>query len=178
MKRIIVYGSKYGTTARYAHELAARMGIPAVAHKKIRGDEEADLVILLGGLYAGTLLGLKRALPLMRRAKGCIVATVGLADPEDETGAAKIRAGIRRQVDDEIFSKMRLFHLRGGIDYDRLGTVDRVLMKMLYYKTSRVPEGERTEEMRGFLESYNKTVDFVDFGTLAPILKEIGRSEL
>lgn len=36
MNRIIIYGSKYGTTKCYADELAVRTGIKAVSYDEIK----------------------------------------------------------------------------------------------------------------------------------------------
>ena len=58
MKRIVVYGSKYGTTKMYADELAKRLGVEAVSYKEIMNLDSYDSIIYLGGVYASGVLGM------------------------------------------------------------------------------------------------------------------------
>jgi hypothetical protein len=37
------------------------------------------------------------------------------------------------------------------------------MMAMLYKKVSKIPVEERDAEVTGLIESYNKTIDFVDY---------------
>ena len=46
-----------------------------------------------------------------------IVATVGLADPNNPQNRAHILASLKRQMSPVLFSQAIFFHLRGGIDY-------------------------------------------------------------
>ena len=79
MKRIILYGSKYGTTKRYAEELARRTGIPCRNCKEVNSLSSCKEVIHLGGIYAGQILGLAHTVKLLRQEPEAklLVATVG-----------------------------------------------------------------------------------------------------
>lgn len=59
MKTLIIYGSQYGTTKRYAEKFAEMTDIPVVSHEDIKILAEYDRVIYFGGLYAGGVKGLK-----------------------------------------------------------------------------------------------------------------------
>ena len=97
MKRIILYGSKYGTTKRYAEELARRTGIPCRNCKEVNSLSSCKEVIHLGGIYAGQILGLAHTVKLLRQEPEAklLVATVGLSDPADETNIHNIRDFIK-----------------------------------------------------------------------------------
>lgn len=100
MNRIIIYGSKYGTTKCYADELAVRTGIKAVSYDEIKDISSYDTIIYLGALYAGGVLGLKntvKGLPYDFKKK-LIIATVGLADVHDKENINNIRNSIKRQI--------------------------------------------------------------------------------
>ena len=59
MKAIILYGSRYGSTRRYAEELSGQTGIPAVSYQQAPELSGMDTIIYLGGLSAG---GVDRAI--------------------------------------------------------------------------------------------------------------------
>ena len=65
MKTLIIYGSQYGSTKRYAERLSEITGIEAVDYKKAKGIEGFDRIIFMGGLYAGGVLGLKKTVGKM-----------------------------------------------------------------------------------------------------------------
>ena len=96
--KIIIYGSKYGTTRKYAEELSRRTGIEVVEYSDIEDINRYDTVIYLGALYAGSVLGLKKTLNKLRdiNNKKVIIATVGLADPNDEENRKGIKDKIKR----------------------------------------------------------------------------------
>lgn len=83
-----------------------------------------------------------------------LVASVGLSDPKNQKNTDKIKE-----------------HLRGAIDYSKLTFIHRILMGMLYRKVRKTPESQLDAESRQLLETYNKTVNFIDLTTLDPIIQ-------
>lgn len=59
MKTVIIYGSCYGTSERYARELARQTGAELHAAKDLRDLTGCGLAVHIGGLYAGGLAGLR-----------------------------------------------------------------------------------------------------------------------
>ena len=62
-----------------------------------------------------------------------IIVTVGLADVYDKENTDNIRKS-KKQVPKRILSNTNIFHLRGGIDYDKLNFKHRTMMNLLYHK--------------------------------------------
>ena len=60
MENIIVYGSQYGSTRRYAQKLSEQTGIPAVSYKEAPVLSNRKIIVYLGGLYAGGVLGSRK----------------------------------------------------------------------------------------------------------------------
>ena len=60
MNSVIIYGSHYGTTKRYAEKFSGMTKIPVANYKEIKNLSEYDLIIHFGGLYAGGVKGLKK----------------------------------------------------------------------------------------------------------------------
>ena len=176
MNKIIIYGSKYGTTKKYAEELSRRTNIKAISFKDVNHQiNDYDVFIYLGGLYAGGILGMSKTLKKLNNitSKKIIIATVGLSDPKDEVNKSNIISNIKNQIPKEVFEKAKIFHLRGGIDYSKLSFIHKTMMKLLYKAVKNLPKEKLTAEDRAMIETYNKTVSFIDFSSLDKIINEI-----
>ena len=176
MNKIIIYGSKYGTTKKYAEELSRRTNIKAISFKDVNHQiNDYDVIIYLGGLYAGGILGMSKTLKKLNNitSKKIIIATVGLSDPKDEVNKSNIISNIKNQIPKEVFEKAKIFHLRGGIDYSKLSFIHKTMMKLLYKAVKNLPKEKLTAEDRAMIETYNKTVSFIDFSSLDKIINEI-----
>ncbi len=172
-KQLIVYGSRYGSSERYARRLAEMMGLEAVKYKAVKDLGDYDRIVYLGSLYAGGVTGLKQTVGKMSPQQELIVATVGLADPSDAANVAHIRQSIKGQIPAHFYDESRLFHLRGAIDYTKLNLKYRLMMSLLAKKVAKLPEEQQNAETRAMLETYGKQVDFVDFSSLQPIVDKI-----
>ena len=135
MDGLIVYGSKYGTTRRYAEELSRLTGLPAIPCGEFHRLAEGSILVYLGALYAGGVLGLKQTMKGLsfREGQRLIVATVGLADPAEPQNRAHIRAALQKQLPPEFLERAVLFHLRGGIDYAVLSPRHRAMMAAMCF---------------------------------------------
>lgn len=180
MEHIIVYGSQYGSTRRYAQKLSEQTGIPAVGYKDAPTLSDKKVIVYLGGLYAGGVLGLAKTLRDFAPQHGqrLILVTVGLADPGEPENQRNIRTSLQRQLPAELLGRTKIFHLRGGINYQKLSFGHRTMMKLLYQTLRRTPLENQTTENRAFVETYGKQVDFTDFGALEPIAREILRETI
>ena len=176
MNSIIIYGSHYGTTKQYAEELSKRTNIKAISFKKFNQQiNDYDNIIYLGALYAGGVLGMSKTLKKLNNIsnKKILIATVGLSDPTDEVNKNNIRNNIKNQIPKEVLEKVKVFHLRGGIDYSKLNFAHRTMMKLLYNTVKKLPKEKQTAEDSAIIETYNKKVDFIDFSSLDKIANEI-----
>lgn len=59
-----------------------------------------------------------------------VIVTVGLADVTDKENTDSIRKSISRQVPENILKNTAVFHLRGGIDYEKLNFKHRTMMTL------------------------------------------------
>lgn len=180
MEHIIVYGSQYGSTCRYAKKLSKQTNIPAVSYKQIPDLSDMKTIIYLGGLYAGGVLGLLKTLRSfsLHREQTLIIVTVGLADPKEPENQENIRASLQERLPAELFHQAKIFHLRGSIDYKNLNLRHRAMMTLLYQTVRKTPPEKQTAENRAFVETYGKQVDFTDFNELEPIIREIRRETI
>lgn len=180
MEHIIVYGSQYGSTRRYAEKLSEQTGIPAIRYQDAPALSDRKTIVYLGGLYAGGVLGLAKTLRgfSLRDGQKLLLVTVGLADPNDQENRDNIRATLQKQLPAGLLDRAKVYHLRGGVDYQKLSFGHRTVMKLLYQSLRKTPPEQQTAENRAFLETYGKQVDFTDFRTLEPIILEIQKEAL
>ena len=123
-------------------------------------------IIHFGALYAGGVLGLRRIVEQFPSKAELVIVTVGLADVQDAENIQNIRNSIRRQIPEDIFQRVQIFHLRGAIDYGKLNLKHRTMMALLYAKAKGLPEEKRNAETQAMMETYGKQVSFVDDAAL------------
>ena len=173
MKSVIIYGSCYGTTEKYAQEMSHMTGIECVSYEKVNDIDAYDKIIYLGGLYAGGVLGLSKTLKKLTDPTGkeIVIITVGLADPTDQTNIQNIRRSMKTQVSEAVYQHAKIFHLRGGIDYGKLNFKHKTMMSLLYNKVKKMPPEKQNAETRAMIETYNQKVDFVNLDKLNEIVE-------
>lgn len=172
---IVIYGSQYGTAKKYAEEFSKRTGFELKSYEDAGDINAYETIVYIGALYAGGVLGMKKVFKNMKDASShkIIIATVGLADPHDKENKDTIRKGMKSQLPEEVFRNAMIFHLRGGIDYAKLGFKHKTMMSLLYKKAVNLPEEKKTAEVRAMIETYNKQADFVDFQSLEPMIRTL-----
>ena len=173
MKTLILYGSQYGTTKRYADELSRLTGLPALSYEKAADLAGCEQIVYLGGLYAGGVKGLKQTVKKFPAGVRLILVTVGLADVQDKQNVENIRRSVRGQLPAGILQNTAFFHLRGGIDYSKLSFTHKTMMKLLYNHARKLPPEKQTAETRAMIETFGTQVDFVDFSALEPVIEAV-----
>ena len=170
---LILYGTVYGTSKLYAQELSKLTGIEAKSYEEVTSIDGYETIVYIGSLYAGGVMGMKKTFSKLSDTndKKIIIATVGLADPGDEENTNHIKSSIRRQLSEEVYRQAVIFHLRGAIDYSKLGLKHKTMMKLLYNKAKNLPEEKKNAEVMAMIETYNKQVSFMDFESLAPVVE-------
>jgi menaquinone-dependent protoporphyrinogen IX oxidase len=173
MKTAVIYASKYGTAKQYAVWIAEELHAVLLEQGQVSPVQlqEFDSVIYGGGLYASGILGV--GLVTKNPSKNLVVFTVGLADPKT-TDYTHI---LKKNFPLESTQPLKVFHLRGGIDYKKLGPVHRTMIAMLKRTITGKPDTEQTDEDRAFIETYGGKVDFIDRSTIAPLV-EFVRSQI
>ena len=169
-KVVVTYSSVYGSSRKYAEALAGRIG--ATASDASSPDlSDVDLVVHFGGLYAGTMAGLKRVVGRMPDGSSLYAVSVGIADPCVERNAKAIDDVIWKHIPDGMKDRVRIFHLRGRLDYPAMTARHRAMMWML----CRWIRGrkERSEEDQMVLDTYGSVVDFIDLESLDPLVSAI-----
>lgn len=137
-RTIVVYFSKTGFSQRYAQWLAEDLGCQAVPDRA-RGSLDwgrYDAVILIGGLYAGRIAGLRwleRQLPRLQGKRIAAVA-VGCAPMENPDLPGNLEKLFGR------LPQVQGFYCQGGLDYEKMGPLHRAMMAALRASLRGKPE--------------------------------------
>lgn len=172
MKSVIIFGSKYGSARKYAMTLSEKLNLDVYDYSKITMDEEYDLILYVGSLYAGGVLGLKQ---FLKRTNGCnlkkmFIITVGISDPNNIKNIRNLENNVYKQLPKNLDKEVELFHVRGKLDYSQLSLKHKIMMKLLYHHAKKIPFEKQDEETRLFISTYNKKVDFIDLNSLEVII--------
>lgn len=173
-KTVVIFQSKYGYTERYARWIGEALDCPVLKRKNCSAKTLAtyDTILYGGGLYAGSVNGLKLLVRnrQLLSGKNVILFTCGLADPTDSENAARIRKALSRSVPPELLEKIRLFHLRGGMDYSGLSLAHRAMISMMRKMLLKKDENELSDEDRMLIDIYEKCIDFTNRESIAPLI--------
>ena len=175
MGAIIIYGSCYGTAKVYAEALAEQMKCKVLSYDKVKAPDGYETIVYVGGLYAGGVMGMAKTAKKISadKCKRFVVITVGLADPADEKNVENIRKAALRQIPNSLADRTEFYHLRGGIDYEKLRFKHRMMMKMLYEQVKKQPVDEQDADTRAMIDTYGQKVSFVDPESLKIIVKKL-----
>ncbi len=180
-KTVVVYGSRYGSTKRYAEHIAAALGCAAVPAEEVRRGQLGGYktVVFGGGAYAGSICGWKKIArhcrAALRRAKGggangqrWVLFVCGLADPSKEKTWREARMLFDKRLPAEAAGTLPVFCLRGDLDYAVLGAKHRLMMRMLVAWLRR--KKDPSAEDKQLLASYGDAVRFFDAASAAPVI--------
>jgi menaquinone-dependent protoporphyrinogen IX oxidase len=128
---LIIYSSIHGTTKQYAQWLSEELKSSIIKRQDIKPMDltDYDIIVYGGALYAGGINGVSIITKNWNQLSGkhIIIFTVGLANPEN----TDFKNIIKKAFTQEQIEKVKIFHLRGGINYKELGLNHSVMMKML-----------------------------------------------
>ena len=182
MNCLVTYSSRYGSTRQYAQWIEEALSCDLLPASEAGPSVLAryDVLIHGGGLYAGGLSGIRNVTRNFDKlaGKAIIVFSCGLADPKDPENAAHIEAGIAKALTEEMQKKIRQFHFRGGIDYQKLGPVHKAMMAMLRRTMLQKGYDSLRDEDRLMLDTYGQAVDFSDRDSIAPLVEYVRQLSL
>lgn len=173
MSKIILYGTQYGTAKIYAQELGQRMGIRVLPFDEANNLQEFDTLIHIGGVLEEGVDGLKAVLFKAKRDCRLVVVTVGLGDIDKKETTDSLKLMVKKQISPEDYKRARIFHLRGGLDIDKMNFLQKIMIKSVYKKIKKKPAQERTDEMEAMIASIETKENFIDFSRLEAIIEYI-----
>ncbi len=176
MRTLVAYRSRYGHARTYAEWIAEDLGADLV-DLAVDGSPDladVDVAVLVTPMYAGGLLGAKAFATQAERASEVplVGVTVGASDPANAKNQEVFRRAIDRVFSDRLRTRMRWFHLRGGIDYPKLSPLHRLALWAVRRKAGRdAKKGDA--DAQELVDTYGGVVDFRDRATIAPVVEQV-----
>ena len=93
--------------------------------------------------------------------------------PSDPQNVAHIRSVLSKKLPQQLLEKIKVFHLRGGIDYSQLGPIHKAMMAMLHKMVKNKDYDSLRSEDKEMLSTYGKVVDFTNKAAIYPIVDYI-----
>lgn len=175
MKTVVIFQSKYGSTKKYAQWIAEELSCDIFERKDVKAGvlEAYDTIIYGGGLYAGGVSGIDLLVKNFDKIanKNLILFTCGLGDPLEPRNTENIKSGLKKVLSPQMQEKIKVYHLRGAIDYSKLSFVHKSMMAMLHKVVLKKNPATLSDEDKEMLQTYGQTVDFTNKESIAPILE-------
>ena len=70
-----------------------------------------------------------------------------------------------------LFSKIEIYNLRGGLYYSKLNFVHRFMMRIVYASALKKQKSERSIEDQAIINTYGKKINFINLKSLEPIIE-------
>ena len=168
MKTIIVYESKTGFTERYARWAAEELGCECILLKNASKEKLAgyDRVIFGGWIMANMISGLPKL-----REMGVVPAVVSAvgASPAFEEVIEQMRE--QNQLWETPF-----FYFEGGVDFNKLGFVQRMMLKTMKKMTEK--KKDMTRQEAAIVQLLAGNFDHTDRGQLEGMLTRLKESDI
>lgn len=173
----VIYKSKYGFTQKYAQWIAKELNADLLEAYRIKpGQLQAyDVIVYGGGIYAGGVNGISFITKHFKTIcdKKLFLFTVGASDATSSKNTDAICKMLNQVLTPEMQEKIKVYHLRGGLDYPRMNLLHRVLMWLLVRRVRKIPESQLGQEEKEMLRTYGQHVDFTDYSTAVPLLEAV-----
>ena len=172
LKAAIVYKSKTGFTRRYAEWIQEEAGFDLLCYDDITKSslEEYDLIIFGSRIHAGKLDGLKKFQTLLKdpeKVKLVVFATGGTPLEAEEM----VKAIWKASLTPEELETLPHFYFPAGLNYERMGTGDKLIMKTLARFLSK--RSDKTAVEAGTEKAIGSSYDITSKEHITPLLKYI-----
>ena len=160
VKKIVVYQSKTGFTAKYANWITERLGCEAKEYKRVNSKELADydMVIYGGCIMADMVIGYNKIKAL--NLNNVIVFAVGITVPSEEVA--------RKIAEQNQIPRERFFYYEGGYDPQKLSFMKKIMINMI--KKSIEKKENKTADELHMLETF-KGADNTDKEAIEDLVK-------
>jgi menaquinone-dependent protoporphyrinogen IX oxidase len=176
LKTVVVYKSKYGSTEKYGKWISEELqsDIFRVQDINVETIMKYENIVYCGGLYAGGILGfsiIKNNFEKLRD-KNIFVVAVG-ATLKNENALEEVE---EKNIPPEMRKSVKMFLLRGGLNYEKMNIADKFLMSMMVKSLRKKKPEDLDDDAKGILATYGKTIDFTKKDSIMPIIQSIKNS--
>ena len=171
MRTLILYTSQTGSTQKYAEDIASSIGGDVFPSKKFKWKnlKNYDTVVFGGWVRGGKIQGLDDFLSHYddMEDKNVLIFSSGMSYTNDQTRKEMISANVL-----DIYH-VRYYQLRGSFDFNKLGTVNKMMFNMGIKQLSADPNQAAVVSM---METVKETpIEYYDDDGINRILTVLHR---
>lgn len=163
MKKLVVYESSTGFTAKYAEWIAKKLSCEAKPRRKVKAKEisEQDVVIYGGWILGGRIAGLDKTRKLLP--KKLVVFAVGVTP---DSGDVRNNIIAMNHLESTPF-----YYMQGGLNLRKLTLVQRRMLKMVqkFLKQKK----DKTNQDRLIEQLLGHSGDYTDIVYIKPLIEDI-----
>ena len=169
MKTAVIYTSQTGFTKQYAEWIAEDVqgDCMTVAEAEKKDLSGYDAIVFGGWCFAGSIKKLdwfkKKAVQWADKKK--VVYAVGASPLENP----ELQEGLRKNFTDEEWGQISVFYCPGGLCYEKMNGVSRVMMKMFV----RMLAKNKSEKEQAMAKMLSKSYDISDRKYIAPMVGDL-----
>ncbi|MDD6480727.1 MAG: flavodoxin domain-containing protein [Lachnospiraceae bacterium] len=160
MKKLVVYQSSTGFTAKYAGWIAEALSCEAKELKNISAKEaeEYDSIIYGGWIMGGMITGLDKMQKM--NPKKMVVFAVGASTDSEETRNNIIAQNHLEQIP--------FFYLEGGIAFEKMSFFPKMMLKMMGKSVAK--KENKTEQEKEMEKIFAGSFDNTDISKIEPLV--------
>ena len=160
MKRLVVYQSSTGFTAKYAAWIAGELSCEAKELKHMKAQEIAayDSIIFGGWIMGGMIMGLDKIQKM--DPKQLVVFAVGASSDSEE-----LRNNLKTQ---NHLEQTPLFYMEGGIAFEKMSFFPKMMLKTMGKSVAK--KEVKTEEDEEMLRKFSASGDNSDIANIQPLV--------
>ena len=171
MKILVTYISKTGFTKEYAEIVAKNVGCDLVEFREMTAAKmsEYDVVVFGSRAHAGMVDGLKKAREMFGAsgAKKLVLFCTGAAPCAAEDVVDDFW---NNNLTGDEQDKLPHFYMQSGLRYEKMGFIDRTMMKAVSFIMSKQDDSEKTDYEKGFEQAISKSYDISDPKYAQPLI--------
>ena len=176
MKKVLVlYFSHYGSTKKYAEWIAEELNGDIYNLNNVNQNNliEYDVIILGIALYPEKVNGIEFFEDNYKviKDKKLIVFACGLSDFDKAENRNIITKRFQKIIPENLFEDIKIFFLRGNIDYRKISLKHRIMMGFRKKQIQRKGADKMDEEDKLLLETYGKKIDFTEKKNIKEIIE-------
>ena len=171
-KALVVYFSIYGSAKKYAEWISEELGadIFSIENAKQLELSKYTTIILGCSLYPETSKNIKAFVDKLvaSKEKKIIVFSCGSANVKKSENTINITKRFEKLFPIDVFENVKMFYLRGNLDYSLMSMKHKIMMGMMKKMVSKKKEKDEDDIL--LLETYGKKIDFTDKSTIKDLI--------
>lgn len=173
MEVIVIHSTRFGSTEKYAFEIAKQVQCSAVKSQNVTAEDldHYDIIVFGSCLLEGQLTDADKFQSWVEQYpnKKWALYTVGLSNPS----LTNFTTLLSEQFSQVVLERVHFFHYRGSIQYKRLELMQDLIHRMKEKRVESLDQTPLSDSNRELLQKYGTYFDMTDIGSIKDLVRWI-----